>query len=107
MFCNTVPFNKCANVVISASGGCGHLLQDEVKHEYKAAEVHVVIFTVQVQSAVAGGVTQVFEGAAAERAAERAPEGAREGTEGVVLPAASRVRHHTHLGVKNTSLCAE
>lgn len=43
----------------------GHLLQDEVKHEDEATEVHVVIITVQIQGAVTGGVSQVFEGAAA------------------------------------------
>lgn len=82
-----------------------HLLQDEVKHEDETAEVHVVIITVEVQGAVAGSMTQVFERAAAQRAAEWTPEGAGEGAEGVVMPTATWIWHYTHLWEKRTSVC--
>lgn len=78
----------------------GYLLQDEIKHEDEAAEVHVVILTVQVESAVARGVAKVFKGAAAQGAAERAPEGAGERAEGVVLAPATWIWHHAHLQIK-------
>lgn len=81
----------------------GYLLQDEIKHEDEAAEVHVVILTVQVESAVARGVAKVFKGAAAQGAAERAPEGTGERAQGVVLPPATWIRHHTYLQIKRFS----
>lgn len=68
---------------------CGHLLEDEVKHEDEAAQVHVVIVTVQIQSTVASSVPQVFKGAATQRAAERAAEWTGERAQGVVLSTAS------------------
>lgn len=70
---------------------CWNLLQDEVKHENETAEVHVIIVTVQIQSAVASGVAQVFKWAAAQGTAEWASEGAGERAEGVMLPTASWV----------------
>lgn len=78
-------FNTLA-IILTIVSRYGHLLQDEVKHKDEAAEVHVIVLTVQIESAVACGMAQVLKGAAAQGAAERAPEGAGERTEGVVLP---------------------
>lgn len=81
----------------AAFGEAGHLFEEKVEHENETGQIHVVILAVQVQGAVSGGVTQVPEGAAAQRAPERAPERAGKWAQCVVLAPAARIRHHAHL----------
>lgn len=44
--------------------GIFHLFKDEIKHQNEAAQVYVIIITIEIQSAVSCGVTEVLEGTA-------------------------------------------
>lgn len=67
--------------------GGGYLFKEEVKHKNEAAQVHVIILVVQVQSTVPRGMAQIPEGATVQRASE----GAWEWTKCALLPSTTWV----------------